>query len=50
MFTKQIELRPPEKQIRIFDLPFTFIVFYKVSLHLYSIFFKRHSLQMGSFL
>lgn len=50
MLTKQIEFRPPEKHMRILDLPFTFIVFYKVSRHLYSMFFKRHALQIGSLL
>ncbi len=50
MFTRQMELRPPEKQISNFDVPLTFIVFYKVSRHLYSIFLRRHYLQIGSFL
>lgn len=50
MLTRQIEFKPPEKQTNILEVPVTFIEFSKVSLHLYSMFFKRQSLQMGSFL
>lgn len=47
---RQIELSPPEKHTKTFDVPVTFIEFYKVSLHLYSMFLSRHYLQIGSFL
>ena len=48
--TKQMEFRPPEKQMSNFDLGVTLILFYRVSLVLYSMFFNRHSLHIYSFL
>lgn len=48
--TKQIELSPPEKQSKILDFGFTFMLLYNASLALYGIFFSKHSLHIGSFL